>query len=93
MKTSKAVYRIVAFRPNGEHLYFCSCDSQGQRMVPNGWSIAALYDRRKDAKAMMDKASQQWKGLRGWKVERWAFDAADDCGFRALDCLDPNLNV
>ncbi len=62
-------YGIVAYRSNGERVYFVSSATQGETMVPYAASIATMFDTKKEAKKKMEiYLKVKWFGLTGWTV-------------------------
>jgi len=56
---NKIKFGIIAYRPNGERVYFCE-NSNGETMTPYAASLASKFESKKLAKIKMEKLKQKF---------------------------------
>ena len=69
MKNNSIQFGIVAYRSNGERVYYC--DGNGTKaasMIPYAASLACLFDTKKQAALCMKTIESAYAGLTGWTV-------------------------
>jgi len=64
-------YYITALNGNKQRLYLLINGTQGRRLVPNAYSLAATFETRKEAKEYLSWCQQFFKGVTDWEICKW----------------------
>lgn len=68
MKNNSIQFGILAYRSNGERVYYVNNPTQGANMLPYAASLARKYTTKQSAKKDIPALSEKWIGLTGWAV-------------------------